>query len=563
MNLPDALARRLAVAGKALLFVVLGVILYLGWREFYFLTDDAFITFRYIDHHRRGWGYTWNPPPFQVVEGYSNFLWMILLEGVWIVTGATPPRAANVVSLILSGASLAIAFAGAYRAPLPPAWQPRRLWLAVSVVIYALASRTFLTWTSSGLETSLFGLCVVAWVWSALELSRDPARRWLWVASASAAASALTRPDGMLLALGTAALPAHLFFFAFAARPRAVASLLGMAPLLAVPIHLLWRRAYYGAWVPNTYHAKLVSAWPEAGVRYAASFILEQGLIFWALLGLVALAFVIRRARREGLPPGLVRRSLPVAVAVGVLLAHAAYYTLVIGGDHFEYRVFAHLVIPLGWALARFAVLLPARPAVGFAVFFLVTAIALPVPWVHHARSRRRVTRKETIHMVVPIADAFPAGPARAYGAAFDELQAWMAERYVGTRAQEHKVFWQDQLARFPSRAEGKKVGWDQRLVAVLQSVGISGWVMPEVAILDRHGLNDRVVARTKVEKPPARRLMAHERTPPPGYIECFDPNVVISGRRVLLAPGKAPITDERIRECEARFAVTSDDPGK
>ena len=56
MPLSDVLGRRLAAIGKAALVVAFGVILYLGWRELYFLTDDAFITFRYIDHHRRGCG---------------------------------------------------------------------------------------------------------------------------------------------------------------------------------------------------------------------------------------------------------------------------------------------------------------------------------------------------------------------------------------------------------------------------------------------------------------------------------------------------------------------------
>ena len=41
------------------------VLLIAGWRLFWFLTDDAYITFRYASNSLLGFGYTWNPPPFR------------------------------------------------------------------------------------------------------------------------------------------------------------------------------------------------------------------------------------------------------------------------------------------------------------------------------------------------------------------------------------------------------------------------------------------------------------------------------------------------------------------
>ena len=47
---------------------------------------------------------------------------------------------------------------------------------------------------------------------------------------------------------------------------------------------------------------------------------------------------------------------------------------------------------------------------------------------------------------------------------------------------------------------------------------------------------------------------MAHERMPPPGYLECFEPDIrVARGRRVVRQPRSAPLTPERVRACEAR----------
>jgi arabinofuranosyltransferase len=245
------------------ILILLAAALLIGWYQFRFLTDDAFITFRYIDHHRRGWGYTWNPPPFQPVEGYSNFLWAVLLEAIWAVTGATPPATANVVSLLLSYASLAVGFSIVWRMDFSDRWRRHRFWLACLALLYAISNRTFITWTSSGLETALFGFCTAVWLLGVVELGRRPNCRALTLASAGAASAALTRPDGLLLVMATLFLGAYL---AIESR-RVLRPLLCSSPLLAVAVHLLWRRWYYQAWVPNTYYAKQVTAWPDAGVR--------------------------------------------------------------------------------------------------------------------------------------------------------------------------------------------------------------------------------------------------------------------------------------------------------
>ena len=47
------------------------------------------------------------------------------------------------------------------------------------------------------------------------------------------------------------------------------------------------------------------------------------------------------------------------------------------------------------------------------------------------------------------------------------------------------------------------------------------------------------------------RRLMAHDRMPIPGYVDCLSPNVRIRERQVFLIPGPR-IDDETIRACEA-----------
>ena len=534
---------------KCLVLLALAVLLFFAWREFWFLTDDAFITFRYIDNHRRGWGYVWNPPPFQPVEGYSNFLWAVILEAVWVVTGLSPPSAANTVSLVLAYGTLSLVFLAVWRTVLPEKWRRWRFLLALGALLYTLTNRTFITWTSSGLETALFVFCTTLWLFGVLELSRNRKGWTLTVASTGAAAAALTRPEGILLVVTTLLLSAF--------RPwhhRKARNLFLLSPLAVVPAHLLWRRAFYGQWVPNTYYAKLTSAWPDAGLRYLASYFLEYGVWAWLLLGLAALAILLWRVHREGLPAGRIGRGLPLAIAASAFVGHLISYGFVLGGDHFEYRACAHLIPAMALALARFVVVLPGAPWVGLVGLTAAVAAAQPIPWIHYARTRSINTRDQTFKMFVPVADAFPAGPLRQYALAFDNLQKWMMPRHVGTRHQEHKMFWLDQIGSFPSRNNGKLVHWNGHPVFTIQTIGVPGWVMPEVAIVDFHGLTDRVVAHNPVGEPPAMRLLAHERHPPEGYIECFEPNVVVDSFGVIVVPRKTPLTDERIRDCEDRF---------
>ncbi len=552
---PTRLPRRFFGLGvvwavRGVVLALLAAALYYGWREFWFLTDDAHITFRYIDHHQRGWGYVWNPPPFRPVEGYSNFLWMVLLEGIWVATGVDPPGSANVVSLVLSYGSLALGFAATWRL----AWSERdqrwRFGYAASVVALAVTNRTFLTWTSSGLETALFSFCVMAWVFAALEVNRSPDLRWTSALSAAAACSALTRPDGVLLFLTSMGIIA---FNALRTRDPRTAGL-GALPLLMVPAHLAWRRSVYDEWLPNTYFAKHVSIWPDAGARYAASFVLEHAIWAWALIALIALGTLLWRAERDGVAPHSVAPSVIPALVALTLLAHAAYFIVIVGGDHFEYRIFAHAILPLGLALVALLRYLRLRPWAIFASTFAVIALGQPIAWVHYARTRELKTRPQTYKMYVPVADVFPKGLLRKYAASFDELQAWMMPRHVGTRHQEHKIFFEFMVTQYPDRAAGGNVLWkEQRGVYVIQTVGVPGWTMPEIAILDQHGLNDWVIARNEMSyQPMGMRLMAHERIPPPGYIECFDPNVSIQNRAVTVRP--RPLPDARIIDCETRF---------
>ena len=574
-----------------------------GWKLLWFLTDDAFITFRYVSNLRLGYGLVWNPPPFRPVEGYTSFLWAMLLAGVWKLCGVEPPRSACVLSLLCGLATLALVWRALGRLRLPPRLASWRTALAALALLGICTNRTFLTWLSSGLETQLYNLCLTWWVLEAFGLlGAASGLAWRLRLSSAAAVAALVRPDGLLAVPAT--FVALLAVEGVEARDRRLARgsgdaeggesgrgwaaagrlALGLAPLLAVPAHLVWRRATYGEWLPNTYYAKVPAPWPAVGWRYLAAFALENGLWVWLALAVAAGLRLVSGQRgwaaagthevtarsggggqaevHDGAPTSAVRGQFPAppatplpvrAAAVALLAFQVLYYTLVVGGDHFEFRVFSGL-IPL---LFLSAVALAARSGAGrrVSVALLVAFLgaSYPLPWVHWWRTRHLESRQETAFLRYPLAPGFP-WPLRPIAAVWDGWEAMLIGHAIGMRQEEHRVFQAWMAANLPTREEGAAIPWSGRPVIAADGVGVLGWVLPHVAVIDRLGLNDRVISRTPL--PAARRrrqLMAHERRAPPGYVECFLPNVVVAAGHAAALPRPEPLTDERIRACESR----------
>jgi arabinofuranosyltransferase len=532
--------------------------LYAGWQLFWFLTDDAYIAFRYVSNSLQGYGYVWNPPPFAPVEGYTSFLWLVLLDVVWRLTGLEPPQSANPMALVFTLGTMLLATLMIVRIPWKASLRRWRLAFVALLLVYLVFNRTFLAWASSGLETALFNFLLVLWVFLTLVVRRPAWRAGL--GALVAAALALSRPDGWLFCVSSLAITLWLAWRAPDRGERGKVLLAGLLPLGLVVAHLLWRMSFYGECLPNTYCAKVVGIWPESGARYLLSFVLEYGVWFavavvvWALLARVG-----RRAAREagetrgtGMLETVKAYGLPALVVATVLL-HLGYYTFVVGGDHFEYRVYSYAVpllfVALAWALNR----LDLKPALALGLALGFVLLSMPVPWTHWALTKDLNTRAETHVLYVPVAPAWPK-PLRWYAELFDRSQSWLIEHHVCMRHQEHKVFWQHQIAYFPNRVEGCCISGEGYPVLATPMVGVPGWVLPHVCVLDTLGLNDYVVARTPVDMT-CPRLMAHSCRPPEGYVTSFRPNVVDpGGGEVMVVPREVPLTAEEIQEIEGQW---------
>jgi arabinofuranosyltransferase len=545
-----------AVQKTALILILIGgsIGLFWGWRLFWFLTDDAYIAFRYVSNSMLGYGYTWNLPPFSPVEGYTSFLWVLLLEFVWQITGIEPPDSANILSLLFAFGTMVLCVLMLLKMNLSPKLDRVRLMLLVLFLTGVLTNRTFLAWTSSGLETAMFNFFLTSWVFCALFLHSGNDQWLAWLAI-TAVFTTLSRPDGLLLVGATLFLALVIFGLRWRNGRFQFRSLLILSPFLIIITHFLWRKQKYNAWLPNTHAAKsVVLWWPESGWRYALSFTIEYALWIWlGLVGLFLIVFLLRW-RQHKVPDWQIITSIPYSlvglVVVGTLLAHFAYYTLIIGGDFMEYRVYSQWVPFIFLSTIWLLNTLHTKPWQAIVFLLLFIAASLPIPWQHWAATRHLTSRQNTYEMYVPVADRFPAW-TRPYVAPFDTLQEWLIQRRVGLRHQEHKAFIQFQQTFYPSRERGALLSPDNRAVAIVGPVGLPAWVMPTINIIDTYGLNDTVVAHNPVD-PSLPRRMAHDRYPPDGYTECYQPNLkLVTDNKFVIA--NRTLSDADVAACETK----------
>ena len=489
----------------------------LGWLTSvaWFLCDDAFISFRYVRNLLEGHGLVFNPGEY--VEGYSNFLWVLELAALWGVFGLRPEDAAPWLSVACTAGTLAAMLWWVARIP---GLRQRRVvaWMALGLVC---SSATFAVWTSGGgLETRQFTFFVVLAV-VCLSLYRQRLRGLVAV-SLSLAAAAYTRPEGPLIA-------ACCFGWFVVQRMVETGRLrpdrrlwrelayLVMPFVVLVAAHFLFRYAYYGEWLPNTYYAKHIRPWYETGFRYVCAAALETGLYLLLPLACVALQ-VGWRARRE----------LMYALPLLCISTHLAY-VMRIGGDHFEYRpldfYWPLLAVPASVGIVwlgdrvRNCFRRPTGrsiPGTTLALFFAVVFYA-SVLQNSYLYTLARLNRP-ILNIAFGLSGSVPG--IQPLDAIINDLLRDSMQQFVGTRAMYHRRFAAQRIRDWSSYEHMDRDVLPDDARMAMAAIGIPPYYVPALTIVDIYGLTDAKVARHPVETENRYRLMAHDRRPPPGYLD-------------------------------------------
>lgn len=290
------------------------------------MADDAFISFRYARNLTLGHGLVFNPG--ERVEGYTNFLWTVLIAGS-MKLGFEPIIASWILSIAFYLGTVATFVIVSWR------WSQEsdtKLFVPIAALCLLVHHESHI-YATSGMETAAVTF-LVSLAFALLLTSRSD--RALLLTGITLSLAALTRPDALIFAAGA------LIFVALHSRISLKRLTLVTAPLVFMYLpYWLWRFDYYGYLFPNTYYAKSGgSAYFSQGLTY-----LQTYLNAYYVLGLFPLALILLfRLNKQGSgklvgQPG----SRWMAALIALFTVPYLFYVARVGGDF----MFGRFLIPI------------------------------------------------------------------------------------------------------------------------------------------------------------------------------------------------------------------------
>ena len=289
-----------------------------------------------------------------------------------------------------------------------------------------------------------------------------------------------------------------------------------------ITAHFLFRYGYYGEWLPNTYYAKHVRPWYESGFRYLWAAALETGLYLLLPLTCVAL-----RERWRRYHDGIYALIL-------LLVGTHMYYLLRIGGDHLEYRpldfYWPLLALPAAEGIAHLGVRLAAGLRrvrwLPWRVGPRGWAVALFIPVLCYASALQGVLLAAGSDARYTELDeenagwllAVPGMPALV--AISNDLRRQSIRQFVGFHFAAHREHTNNRIREWQPYDEALRGVIPDDAMMARGAIGIMPYYIPDLEIIDIHGLTDATVAHNPVTFPNNKRVIAHDRHPPPGYLQ-------------------------------------------
>ena len=451
--------------------------------------DDAYITFRTIDNFVNGYGLRWNV--IERVQTYTHPLWLIVCSVPYYFTHEVYYTVILVSYVVCLSTLLVYQFSV----------ETSRPWTGAVVVLALLASKTFMDYSSSGLENGLSALLGVSFVVTAARADRDITSP-LSVPLGIAGLAALSRLDTLLIYIVACALlivrrrglPARLLV-------RDV--VLGMSPVI---LWCLFSLVYYGFVFPNTAYAKaLVSGVPLASrLKQGFAYLLFTAL--WDPIVPVMMLVFFYVAIRS-------RSALTLAVAAGVVM-YAAYVVAVAASSSTMGLRFFSVVFVVAVATTLLAIELFEALTIGaVAVVFMVVVPLSPVRTLGCRWSAAEPPLGWKTSAILDI---------RALGC---RDGAALANFQRNTRLPDHP--WFKSGLEFRQTDERVHLGGPGGLPAM----GYFGYSAgPGKVIVDPFGLTDPLLARLPATVTPAWLPGEISRPTPPGYLESLqqDANVIV-----------------------------------
>ena len=447
------------------------------------LMDDAFISFRYARNFIQGNGLVFNVG--EKVEGYTNFLWTLLVAIVSWISGIRLPVVGFFGSLICFAACLTTICcigrrlrdrdAKSFYFPIAACW--------------LAAQYTFFSFGTTGLETMFATLLVCLGAGFALG---KPTSQKAFVSATFLILATMTRPDhGLFYACMGAAFG---LYYASALihhrkdrlkRKEVIHNGVKIIGAYALPFvgylgYLGWKMTYYDAILPNTYWAKSADKtyWNQ-GAIYAVEFGLTSHLIW--LLPVFFLWAILTTSKR-------LQVFKTFCVFSTVLYT---FYIIKIGGDFMEGRFFVPLMplILLGLENGSYKFMKAKKyhPVIVALIIAILATLTVRAPLLPDRKVKWFLADENTYY---PLKSLFPIK--------------------IGARDK------RENMAAAPKRL--KKAFVDHGLFPVIGAggIGLTGYYS-QLPLIDIRGLTDSYVSHLPIRE---RRRPGHEKSAPEAYLD-------------------------------------------
>lgn len=267
---PERQTNRIIELGALAISLCLATWFFYYNREFYH--DDAFITLRYARNFLGGDGVVWNPGEY--VQGYSNFLQLMLISGLGFC-GLDLELASRLIGIIsyilLPAASIFL---------LKKICSNHNQTTLLLPIICLIASAPMVSWSLGGLESLMFTLLTSVGMLLFLWARQSDFAKVLYIGSGiMLALAALTRPDGLIFV-------AIAFLWLIVHRQNRLSShvLHFTVPCgILISSYIIWQYCYYGDLFPNTFYVKgttLTAAILMRGLSYLWKFTVQPPFLF-------------------------------------------------------------------------------------------------------------------------------------------------------------------------------------------------------------------------------------------------------------------------------------------
>jgi hypothetical protein len=276
------------------------------------------------------------------VEGYTNFLWTMLISG-GMISGIDPIAGAYLFGLTFFVISIITTYKTAQLI-----FGTRDISFIVMLLLGL--NYTFFSYATGGLETQMQTALVILSFYFTMKITVNPViqQKHFFITSILFSFAVLTRLDsGIIILCLMIFIAIKVFAHNLPLQLKFRYLFILAAPMLViVGSWFIWKLSYYGNILPNTYYVKASAITsPLKGLRYVSTFFFSYLLFPFVIISI----FAGRTIFKNKISPLILLYSL-----IGLWLA----YVIRIGGDFMEFRFFVPIMpfifILLGWVIFIF-----------------------------------------------------------------------------------------------------------------------------------------------------------------------------------------------------------------